>query len=269
MRARQTDRILSELAAGAELAGFDETSVRAEGTLRWVHSVSTDYLTWYFPHAKRGNIGMDEAGVLPNFKGRALHDFWEAYLNYDCLHAFCNAHLLRELTFLWEQQQQRSAKDMIDLLLAIKNAAEAGASAGLSNLPDAHLARFQSRYFQIVVDGYDKNPFQKRAPDKRRGRAKQSKARNLLNRLREYAGEILAFMYDFSVPFDNNLSERDLRMVKVKQKISGTIRSAGGLVAFCQIRSYVSTARKNGLSALQSLQRVFEGTPFLPSIAPT
>jgi len=268
-RLEQTDRMLRELAAGAELAGFDETGVRAEATLRWVHSVSTDHLTWYFPHAKRGNIGMDEAGVLPNFKGRAVHDFWEAYLNYDCLHAFCNAHLLRELIFLWERQQQQWAKDMIDLLLAIKEAAEQAASAGLSKLPHAHLDRFQARYFQIVVDGYDKNPFQKRAPDKRRGRAKQSKARNLLNRFREYAGEILAFMYDFSVPFDNNLSERDLRMVKVKQKISGTIRSSDGLLAFCRIRSYVSTARKNGLSALQALQRVFEETPFLPSIAQT
>jgi len=268
-RLEQTDEMLRELAARAQLAGFDETGVRAEGALRWVHSVSTDYLTWYFPHAKRGNTGMDEAGVLPNFQGRAVHDFWKAYLNYDCLHAFCNAHLLRELTFLWEQQQQRWAKDMIDLLLEIKDATEAAVNADLCTLLPADLDRFQARYFHIVIDGLDKNPFQKRAPGKRRGRAKQSKAWNLLNRFREYAGEILAFMYDFSVPFDNNLSERDLRMIKVKQKISGTIRSSAGLLGFCRIRSYVSTARKNGLSALQALQRVFEGTPFLPSIART
>ena len=212
---------------------------------------------------------MDAAGVLPDFKGRAVHDFWSPYLKYDCLHAFCNAHLLRELTFLWEQQEQYWAVGMIDQLLTIKDAVDAAKQAAADKLDHARLNQFQTRYFQIVTEGYDENPLPKKEPGakKRKGRPKQTKARNLLDRFRDYAGEILAFMYDFSVPFDNNLSERDLRMAKLKQKISGTFRGADGLTAFCRIRSYIATARKNGLAALDALQRVFEGAPFVPSPA--
>ena len=195
-----------------------------------------------------------------------MHDFWNPYLQYDCGHAFCNAHLLRELVFLWEERNQVWAKTMKDHLLAIKTAVDTARQAGQSALTAAELDCFHARYLQIVETGYAQNP----APEppegpKRRGRRKQSKARNLLDRFRDHPEGILAFMRDFAVPFDNNLSERDLRMMKLWQKISGAFRSFDALVDFRRIRGYVSTARKNGLNALDSLRRVFLGNPFIPA----
>ena len=249
------------------MAGFDETGMRATGSLHWLHTASTRWLTWYFAHAKRGREAMDAAGVLPDFKGCAVHDFWGPYLNYDCGHAFCNAHLLRELVFLWEEQDQAWANVMICHLLAIKTAVDTDREAGQSALPAADLDDLLTRYLQIVDTGYAENPaLETPEGPKRHGRRKQSKARNLLDRFRDHQEGILAFMRDFSVPFDNNLPERDLRMMKLRQKISGTFRSFAALVDFCRIRGYVSTARKNGLNALDALRRVFLGDPFIPTV---
>ena len=265
-RLEPVDELLREQVTAAAVAGFDETGVRSDGSLHWLHTVSTEYLTWYFAHRKRGADALEAAGVLPNFEGRAIHDFWRPYQNYDCDHGFCNAHLLRELTFLWEQQGQRWAADMSAHLLHLKEAVDAAKEAGIESLAPAVGQQFRARYHQLVNEGYDQNPPPKPTTSKpRRGRPKQTKARNLLDRFRDYPDEILAFLDDFTVPFDNNLSERDLRMMKLKQKISGTFRTFQGLVSFCRTRSYVSTARKNGLSAFEALQRVFAGTPFLPS----
>jgi len=266
-RLEPVDAFIRALASAAGVAGFDETGVRAAGSLHWLHTVSTRWLTWYFAHVKRGREAMDAAGVLPNFTGRAVHDFWDPYLKYDCGHAFCNAHLLRELVFLWEEHAQAWAKTMIGHLLAIKAAADTARQAGRTALPAADLRRFHARYLQIVDMGYAQNPAPEPANGpKRRGRRKQSKARNLLDRFRDHSDGILAFMRDFSVPFDNNLSERDLRMMKLRQKISGTFRNFGALEDFCRIRGYVSTARKNGLNAQHALRRVFLGNPFVPAV---
>jgi len=266
-RLEPVEAIIRTQAAQAAVAGFDETGMRADGSLHWLHTVSTQYLTWYFAHKRRGSIAMDAAGILPDFQGTAVHDFWEAYSHYDCDHSFCNAHLLRELTFLWEVQKQKWAKGMIDHLLGIKDAVDTARNAGQTTLPTVDLERFRERYECIVEDGYTQNPVADPMPGpKRRGRRKQSKARNLLDRFRDYPDGILAFMHDFSVPFDNNLSERDLRMMKLRQKISGTFRSLDALAEFCRIRGYVSTARKNGLNALEALRRVFMGNPFVPVV---
>jgi transposase len=265
-RLEPVDAAVRRQAAGAAVAGFDETGLRAEGSLHWLHVVSTNWLTWYFAHRRRGGQAIDAAGVLPDFRGRAVHDFWHSYLQYDCDHAFCNGHLLRELIFLWEEQNQKWAKTMIDHLLAVKAAVDAARGRGLDKLPAGDLDRFRKRYLRIVAAGYAENPAADRPPEpKRRGRRKQTKARNLLDRLRGHSGEILAFMRDFSVPFDNNLPERDLRMVKLRQKISGTFRNFAALVNFCRIRGYISTARKNGLNALDALLRAFLGHPFVPA----
>jgi transposase len=266
-RLEPVEALIRELAAKSEVAGFDETGVRATGSLHWLHPVSTHWLTWYFAHQRRGREAMNAANILPNFRGRAVHDFWDSYLEYDCDPAFCNAHLLRELTFLWKEQDQQWAKSMIDHLRGIKEAVDSARDAGLASLPDTNLDHFLKRYQHIVATGYAQNPITE-APTapKRRGRRKQSKARNLLNRFHDYPDGILAFMRDFSVPFDNNLSERDLRMMKLRQKISGTFRSFDALVDFCRIRGYVSTARKNGLNALDALRRVFLGQPFVPVV---
>jgi transposase len=264
-RLEPVEAAIRDLATAAPVAGFDETGVRATGSLHWLHTVSTRLLTWYYAHKRRGRVAMDAADILPGFRGRAVHDFWDSYLKYDCNHAFCNAHLLRELIFLWEEQEQTWAKRMIDHLLGIKEAVATARTAGLTALPPADQERFLKRYERIVQAGYAQNPVAAPLPGpKRRGRRKQSKARNLLDRFRDYPDEILAFMRDFAVPFDNNQSERDLRMMKLRQKISGTFRSFQSLVNFCRIRGYVSTARKNGLNALEALQRAFLGNPFVP-----
>ena len=265
-RLEPVDTFIRDLAAKAEVAGFDETGMRAIGSLHWLHTVSTRWLTWYFAHKRRGREAMNAADILPDFRGRAVHDFWDSYIKYDCNHAFCNAHLLRELIFLWEEQGQKWAKTMIDHLLTIKTTVDTARDAGLTALPAEDLDRFHKRYLRIVETGYDQNPLtESSAGSKRRGRRKQSKTRNLLNRFRNHHDGILAFMRDFSVPFDNNLAERDLRMMKLRQKISGTFRSFDALVDFCRIRGYVSTARKNGINVLDALRRVFLGDPFVPA----
>lgn len=266
-RLAPVETTIRSLATAAPVAGFDETGVRATGSLHWLHTVSTRLLTWYYAHQRRGCEAMDAAGILADYRGCAVHDFWKSYFDYDCDHALCNSHLLRELTFLWEEQKQKWAHEMIDQLLVIKEAVATAGKAGLTALPPSDQNRFLKRYKRIVKAGYDQNPAAEPAPGpKRRGRRKQSKARNLLDRFRDYPDSILAFMRDFAVPFDNNQSERDLRMMKLRQKISGTFRSFQALVNFCRIRGYVSTARKNGLTALDALKRVFLGNPFVPTI---
>ena len=265
-RLEPVEAAIRDLAAAAPVAGFDETGVRAIGSLHWLHTVSTRLLTWYFVHKRRGCEAMDAAGILADYRGRAVHDFWKPYFDYGCDHALCNSHLLRELVFLWEEQNQKWAKAMIDHLLAIKKAVATASTGGMASLPPADQRRFLKGYKRIVQAGYAQNPVAAPHGPKRRGRRKQSKARNLLDRFRDYPDSILAFMRDFAVPFDNNQSERDLRMMKLRQKISGTFRSFQALVNFCRIRGYVSTARKNGLNALDALQRVFLGNPFVPPI---
>ncbi len=157
-RLEPVDALIRAQTSAAEVAGFDETGVRATGSLHWLHTVSTGRLTWCFAHDKRGREAMDAAGVLPDFKGRAVHDFWDSYLKYDCDHAFCNAHLLRELVFLWEEQAQEWAKTMIDHLLAIKTTVATARQAGQSALPAEDLDRFHARYLEIVDTGYLQNP---------------------------------------------------------------------------------------------------------------
>jgi len=266
-RLAPVEAAIRALTTQSAVAGFDETGMRAVGRLHWLHTVSTPSLTWYYPHPRRGRAALDAAAILPDFHGCAVHDFWDAYLHYDCHHAFCNAHLLRELIFVGEQQQQPWAQGMIDHLRGIKAAVAGARAAGQTALPAADVKRCRQRYDQIVAAGYAQNPPAAPPPGPpRRGRRPQSKTRNLLDRFRDHPDGILAFMRNFSIPFDNNLSERDLRMMKLRQKISGTFRSFPALEEFCRIRGYVSTARKNGLNALEALRRVFLGNPFVPTV---
>jgi len=207
---------------------------------------------------------MDQIGILPNFNGRAIHDFWKPSFKYDCNHGLCNAHHLRELIFLHEQHDQRWAKDMIECLVDIKKAVDEAKNT-TNALFKEQIQKFEQRYQTILDKGYNENPLpKKKSTKKKRGRRKKTKARNLLERLDNHRKEALAFMYDFTIPFDNNLAERDLRMAKVQQKISGTFRSQDGANNFCCIRSYISTARKNALNSIESIINVFAGTPFVP-----
>ncbi|MFW6367314.1 MAG: IS66 family transposase [bacterium] len=249
----------------APVVHFDETGSRVEGKLWWTHSASTDRATYYDIHRKRGGEAFDSIGILTGFPGRAIHDFWKSYFGYNCLHGLCNAHHLRELTFVHEQHQQDWADHMSDCLLDIKDAVDQ-AKQTTDHLDRRQLQHFETRYQRILDEGYAHNPLAPRPHNakKKRGRRKKTKARNLLERLDQHRSEALAFMYDFSVPFDNNLAERDLRMVKLQQKISGSFRTEDGAKTFCRIRSYISTARKNAVGAMDALTRLFQGNPFVP-----
>jgi transposase-like protein len=231
-----------------------------------LHAAATPNLTYYQIHPKRGCDAMDHMDILPNFNGRAIHDFWKPYFKYHCNHGLCNAHHLRELIFLHEQHDQQWAKEMMDCLVDIKKSVDE-AKTSTDTLFKEQIQKFEARYQNILDEGYNENPLPKKESTKRkkRGRIKKTKARNLLERLDEHRKEVLAFMYDFKVPFDNNLIERDLRMAKVQQKISGTFRSQDGADAFCRIRSYISTVRKNAVNAIDAIGNAFEGCAFLPS----
>jgi transposase len=260
----------------APVVHFDETGSRVQSKLWWTHSASTAEATYYDVHRKRGGEAFDCIGILPHFCGRAIHDFWKSYFRYDCLHGLCNAHHLRELIFVHEQYQQDWADQMIDCLLDIKDAVErasqsadlSGCEAQAGHLDPCQLRNFETRYQRILDAGYAKNPLPPLPPGtkKKRGPRKKTKARNLLERLDQHRSEALAFMYDFSVPFDNNLAERDLRMIKLQQKISGSFRTEDGAKTFCRIRSYISTARKNAVGAMDALTGLFQGKPFLPGV---
>jgi transposase len=249
------------------VVNFDETGSSVNGKRQWLHAASTPNLTYYEIHPKRGSHAMDHMGILPNFKGRAIHDFWKPYFKYNCNHGLCNAHHLRELIFLHEQHGQLWAKNMIDCLIDINKAVNE-AKISTHTLFKEQIRKFEERYQKILHICYYFYPLPKiKSNKKKRGRPKKSKARNLLERLDEHRKEVLAFMYDFKVPFDNNLVERDLRMAKVQQKISGTFRSQNGSRAFCRIRSYISTVRKNAVNVIDAIGNAFQGYPFSPSSA--
>jgi transposase len=248
---------------GAQVVDFDETGLRILGSLHWLHSASTPSLTYYDWHHKRGKAGMDKAGILPHFSGIAVHDGWDSYRHYACSHALCNAHHLRELAALYEQGGQEWATSLRSLLVQIKKAVERAKEQNGSCLHPLREAQLEGRYRKLLKEGFAVNPPPEPIPGKR-GRPKQSPARNLLDRLQRDACSTLRFMYDFRVPFDNNLAERDIRMMKVQQKVSGCFRSTEGADAFCRIRSYLSTLKKQGQQILAALEHVFRGTTIMP-----
>ena len=249
----------------ASVANFDESGLRVEGKLHWLHVVSTPELTLYHVHPKRGQAGMAAGGVLPQFQGGAVHDHWSSYLKFDtCQHYFCNAHHLRELQFIREQYQQAWAAEMVHLLLDIKAEVEGTPPPAIS-LPPERLAHYEAEYHKLIAKGLAANPPPDNPPPQKRGRPKQSPPQNLLDRLQAHKSGALAFMYDFRVPFDNNLAERDVRMVKVKQKVSGAFRTQTGADTFCAIRSYISTVRKQGHNVIDAIYNAFVGQPFMPS----
>ena len=261
--------ILNDVERGlvnAPVAHADETGVRVAGKLHWLHVLSTPELTRYGIHAKRGRQALDALGLVPRFAGELVHDGWSAYAAYSqCGHALCGAHLLRELTFLHEQYQQTWAEQMKALLLKAKAAVEAARQRGAAALDDALAKTLTDEYRVLVEAGFAANPPPQTRPGKRR--VAECPARLLLKRLVRDRQAVLHFMHNFAVPFDNNLAERDLRMMKVKQKVSGCFRTLHGAVRFCAVRSYLSTARKHGLSMFSALVYAFSGTPFTPSLS--
>jgi len=262
--------VRSQLAA-APVAHFDETGARVAGRLHWLHSASTDRLSLFTVHPKRGRQALDQAGVLPGFQGVAVHDGWSPYTCYQqATHARCNAHHLRELAGVAALAGQRAwATGMAALLIEAKWAVQRAVAAGADQLDPRRLDHYRARYDAIIAEGWRANPPPPaaRASGDRNGRQRRSKAANLLARLDDHREEVLHFATDFRVPFDNNQAERDIRMAKLQQKISGGWRTLPGAQRFCRLRSYVATARKQQVGVLPALRRVFEGDPWLPAAA--
>lgn len=251
------DQIVKDRLFHSHLCHADETGININSVRRWLHCTSNALWTYFFPHEKRGKDAMDEIGILPLFKGVLCHDHWKPYLKYDCLHALCNAHHLRELQRAWEQDDQIWARDMRDLLKEINIAVD---DAG-GQLKSMDSEKYRTKYRNLLEKAQEECP----PPDEslrkkgQRGRLKRSKSRSLLERLVNFETETLRFMDDPMVPFTNNQGENDLRMTKVHQKISGCFRSMDGAKIFCRIRSYLSTCKKHGMMASDALRILFEG----------
>jgi transposase len=242
----------------SRVAHFDETGMRVVKDLHWLHVASTPEFTAYHIDAQRGQPAMEAMGILPGFTGTAVHDSWTSYYAYECEHALCNAHHLRELIFAHEEHGQQWAARLKACLLEANEEITTAKTRGATELPARRLQYFSDRYSRILREGREELPLLPARPAGQRGRAKQHKVKNLHDRLRDRKTEVLAFLYDFSIPFTNNQGEQDVRMMKVKQKISGCFRSFDGARIFARIRGCFSTVKKQGHNTLQAMTMLFD-----------
>ncbi len=241
----------------SSLAHVDETGINIAGDRHWLHVTSNESWTFYYPHQKRGTEAMNDIDILPHFKGVLCHDHWKPYYFYtDCQHSLCNAHHLRELTRAWEQDNQVWAKEMLEFLVDIN-----GKVKGFTDWNDKTKAiKYRKAYREILRKGNIECPAPTEADRiHKRGRIKRSKGRNLLERLTNFENDVLRFMEEEEVPFTNNLGERDIRMTKVHQKISGCFQSELGAKMFCRIRGYLSSCRKHGVNSSDAMMLLFKG----------
>jgi transposase len=258
---------IKEALTQAEVIHQDETGLRVAGKRHWMHVTCTATLTHYHVDKSRGKSALEAIGILAHFLGISIHDGGGSYFLYDCEHALCLVHVLRELVFLAEQGLLW-ADDLKSLLLDMKEATEQARALGKWRLDPQEVVDWEAQFLRLLDEGEQAHP-PATAPPGQRGRCKQSEARNLLDRLRKQQKAVLTFLEDLRVDFDNNLAERDLRMVKVQQKVSGCFRTLAGAQAFARIRGYLSTLRKQGLPLLSSLQATLCGHPVLPSLERT
>jgi transposase len=258
------DLIADQLRA-APLVHADESGLRVASKLHWLHIAANETHTWYGVHARRGMEAIEAHGILPRLLGVLVHDCWAPYWQLDCIHALCNAHLLRELVYVKDITTQAWPQQMMDLLLNANELCESARQHEIE-LPAEDIAIYLALYEMILREGELANPeLVKRPGAGKRGRSKQSIAFNLLRRLRQHADAVLLFIREPSVPFTNNLGERAVRMPKVKQKISGCFRTLDGAENFAVIRSCLDTLRKQGHGMLEVLRRAFTGDPIQPA----
>jgi transposase len=261
---------VKEALVNSHVVHFDESGFYIGGLRQWLHSASSRSLTYYAPHSARGQKATNAIGILSRFAGVAHHDHWSAYWQYtQCEHALCNAHLLRELNAMHEQGNQPWASQLKRFLLVAKRVVDAARQRGANRLSPPKLAQVERIFDRLTSAALRANPPPAGGwPQGKRGRPKKTKARNLAERLENFRFAILAFVYDFNVPFDNNLAERDIRMLKVQQKISGCFRSTQGANDFCTIRSYISCLRKQQRDIWAGLNSIFSGQLIEPDYTP-
>lgn len=242
--------LIRERVSNLNIINCDETGMRVNGKLHWIHCLCNDKWTYMVIHEKRGSKAMEDIGILPALDGcTIIHDFLKSYLNYsNVFHGFCNAHLQRELVYAFESTRQGWARDLKDLLTAMNVSRDRLIATGQTQFPQETLKGFLTRYDNLIAEGIEKNPIPKRFPGDR-GRPGKGKTRCLLERMRDYKEDILRFVTNWSVPFTNNEAERTIRFTKVKQKVSGCFRTECGADGFIKIMSYLSTARKHGVTA--------------------
>jgi transposase len=253
----------------------DETGLRVANRGHYIHVASTARLTHYAADARRGKAAMDEIGILPRYRGNLVHDGWWSYDYYTaCRHSLCGAHLLRELLFCAElsEEQKSWAAPLKELLLEIKSKVEQVRESARESLDSEEPQAYSHRYDELIEQGLKVNePGASHVSPVAQAEVAahlsncDKQARNLLLRMQRKKEQVLCFMRDFSVPFDNNQAERDLRMVKLQQKVSGCFRSEEGARHFCRIRGYLSTMRKQGKGVLQALDKACRGAPLSPT----
>ena len=236
----------------------DETGIRVDSKTWWAHNLSNEILTYVEPHKNRGGIAIEAIGIIPKLKNSVLiHDCWSSYFKYkNCLHGLCNIHLTREMTAVTEQYGQIWSREMQDLIFKIKAEKDLLISKGEVSLPQNVLDCYYEKYNEIIKIGISENPVVVK-PNTKCGRPKKSKPLLLLERFIKYNDEILHFARNFIVPFGNNQAEQDVRMIKVKQKVSGCFRTIEGAHDFFKLYSVISTGRKNGESATNVLRAIF------------
>ncbi|MCL2426691.1 MAG: IS66 family transposase [Oscillospiraceae bacterium] len=252
--------------AESTVGNFDETGTNVDGKKHWVHTASNLDFTHLRISANRGQIGMDAGGVLPNFSEIAVHDCWSPYWKYPLIsHALCCAHLLRELIAAQERHpEQKWATDFIQLILKMKETKEQALEAGETKLSAEKLRAFDMEYDRIIKLAHEENTFPPTGDantEKKRGRKKKGKTLALIERLEKHKVSVCLFINNFDVPFDNNLAERDIRMVKTKTKVSGCFRSLEGAKNYLKIMSFVGTAKKHGKSAFVAIRNAISGNP--------
>jgi len=246
--------------SAAPVLHADETGVRCAGKTHWLHVASTAELTLYSHSSKRGMEGLSVGGVLPEYRGKLMHDFWGPYDKLEhSEHLRCNAHLLRELKACAEDGH-RWAKELAAVLVAMKQVRDEALRSRTPRVDKRRREELEARYERWIKKGLRAHPAVAKERVKQ-GRAKQSTEHNLLMRLRDKKAEVIAFLHDIDLPFDNNQAERDLRMMKVQQKVSGCFRSEAGAKAFCVIRSYLATVRKQSLNIIDSIRSAVLGNP--------
>ncbi len=257
-----TVHVIKQKMQESGLGHFDETGTRVDKKLWWVHDASNSDYTYLDISAKRGVAGMEQCGVLPHFHGIAMHDCWASYWNYpDAQHAVCCAHLLRELTGISENHPgQKWACAFIDLLLNMKKAKDKAIGAGKESLGYYHYHKFDKQYDKLIKQAREENPLPETTA-KKRGRKKKGKILALVERLDHYKASVCLFIKNFKVPFDNNQAERDIRMIKVKTKVSGCFRTETGARDYLKIMSYVGTANKQGINAYEAIRKAISGCP--------